>query len=285
MNFIQRQLNAEDKKKKTPEAEEAGETGEAAFQPIQDVEETPKTTGKDKEIQEVCQICFDKFTDKGYRKKVYCTEAEEAKAAFQAAFRAAVDATSIPFRRVMDKEKKTPKDDDFELSEAEKAEEAAFQAGEVEKHKRDRGLAFEAAKAKAAFQASFSAAAHAASTFQADKDKETPPVSEEFPIPEDNDLSNLNILQVLNYLEYPHAIERFFVKRKHLCKIYGSIKTTSGKYLENNGMYITIKYEGIRRWKTKWGLDALDFCAIWCSNRYPVKSRWEPVADFPPRST
>ena len=103
-------------------------------------------------------------------------------------------------------------------------------------------------------------------------------ISEEIPIPEDEDLSNLNILQVLNYLVLPHKIEHFFIKRKHVFKIYGSDKTTQGKYVENNGMYITIKYiDGCQSWKTKWGLGARGFCAMWCSDQYPVSARWEPL--------
>ena len=91
------------------------------------------------------------------------------------------------------------------------------------------------------------------------------------PPPIDSDLSNLDILQVLNHLVDPNKIGSFFVKHKHLCKIYGSTKV-NGKHPVKNGMYVTIKYiDGCQSWKTKWGLGARGFCAMWCTDH------WEPL--------
>ena len=91
------------------------------------------------------------------------------------------------------------------------------------------------------------------------------------PTPIDSDLSNLDILQVLNHFVDPNKIGYFFRKHKHLCKIYGSTKV-NGKYLVKNGMYMTVKYkDGCQSWKTKWGLGARGFCAMWCTDH------WEPM--------
>ena len=91
------------------------------------------------------------------------------------------------------------------------------------------------------------------------------------PTPIDNDLSNLGILQGSKPPVDPNNIELFFKKHKHMCKIYGSTKV-NGKYLVKNGMYMMIKYfDGRQSWKTKWGLGARGFCAMWCTDH------WEPL--------